>query len=112
MAKALPSRAWSGGSLDVGSRHLMAVKTELTTERERMEVELEVQWIWMDLFVACMYMFPNQKWLKLIYGFLLSGAGFFKYTCTFILYEFPVDTLQRGPKNSSSKHLQTNHRIP
>jgi len=45
MAK-LPSRAWSGGSLDVGARHLMTVKRELATERERMEIELEAWGIW------------------------------------------------------------------
>lgn len=46
MAKSLPSRAWSGGSLDLGSRHLMTVKQELATEREKMESELEAWGIW------------------------------------------------------------------
>lgn len=41
MARSLPSRAWSGGSLDLGSRHLVTVKRELTNEREKAEQELE-----------------------------------------------------------------------
>lgn len=58
MAKSLPSRAWSGGSLDVGSRHLVAVKKELSTEREKMEAELEVWWTWMDKY--CIHVFQSK----------------------------------------------------